>query len=508
MMKNQIIRNIIFNILNFFSNIIITITITPFLIKNLGLDVYGIIPLAIFFTFYVSIITQALTSAVNRYFTIATQKNNFKESNEIFNTSLFIILSYIFVQFIALYFPITKIDTLISIPNGNEENAKILFFCILIGFSLSLISSIFSVTLYSKNRIDIILLITIAKNIIRFSLVIAFFKYAYINIYFFGISFIIAELLSLTYLIFIYKKYASFLKISIRYFRKNRVTELLSFSSWLFIDQIGYLVFVKSDLLLVNKLQGSAANAEYAIASQFSDLLRSLAGLIGGVLGPVIMILYSKNKINEIKLIAHFFMKLISYFISIPIILICSFTTEILDLWLGKGFEGLKYLIWLITLPLIINLSVIPLLSINIAFNKVKIPSLLNFILGSIGCIIALLLFHLTSLGIYSIAIGLGLALTIKNAFFIPIYASYIMNLPKLTFFNVHLNTIFFSLIYFTFIFIMKTLYHPTGFLILGYMSLLGVIGLILSIILLPKKQRDNVISYIANNRKSTINEN
>lgn len=506
-MKNQIIRNIIFNILNFLSNIIITITITPFLIKYLGLDVYGIIPLAIFFTFYISVITQALTSAINRYFTIATQKGNLEESNEIFNTSLCIISSYIVIQLLLLYYPITKIDGIISVPSGNEDSAKILFFCILLGFSLSLVSSIFSVTLYSKNRIDIILLITIVKNILRFILIIAFFKLGYINIYIFGISFIIAELLALIYYITIYKNYAAFLHISIKYFRKNKVKELLSFSSWLFIDQIGYLIFVKSDLLLVNKLQGSSANAEYAIASQFSDLLRSLAGLIGGVLGPVIMILYSKNKMDEIKLIAHFFMKLISYLISIPIILICTFTSEILEIWLGSGFEELKYLIWLITLPLIINLSVIPLLSINVAFNKVKIPSLLNFILGTVGCIISLFIFYNTSLGMYSIAIGLGLALTIKNSIFIPIYASYIMNLPKLTFFNVHLNTLFFSLIYFTFVFIVKNLYIPNGFLILGYMSLLGVVGLFLSVILLPKKQRNTIISYMVNNRKSTMHE-
>lgn len=157
-----------------------------------------------------------------------------------------------------------------------------------------------------------------------------------------------------------------------RIFRKDKVKRLTSFSGWILFDQIGSILFLKTDLILVNSLSGSKANGEYSIATQFSDLLRSLAGLVAGSLGPMMVILYEEKKLEELTSLTITFVKFLSLTIAIPIIILCVYSKEILELWLGSGFVFLSPLICIVTLPLIINLGTLPILSINIAVKKFK----------------------------------------------------------------------------------------------------------------------------------------
>ncbi|MCE9911740.1 hypothetical protein LZ642_08965, partial [Hafnia paralvei] len=87
-MNKQIIKNIFYNILNFGVNIILGIALTPLLIRHMGIAAYGIIPLAMFITSYVGVLTQSLTASVNRYLIYSLQHDNKKETNLIFNTAL------------------------------------------------------------------------------------------------------------------------------------------------------------------------------------------------------------------------------------------------------------------------------------------------------------------------------------------------------------------------------------------------------------------------------------
>src|SRR5699024_7342097 len=111
----------------------------------------------------------------------------------------------------------------------------------------------------------------------------------------------------------------------------------------------------------------------YSIATQFSDLLRSFAGLMAGVLAPVIMILHAKNELERIVTVTKTFVMILSLTIAIPISIICVFSQELIHFWLGQDIN-IQTLIWIVTFPLIINLGVLPLFSINVAFKKVKLP--------------------------------------------------------------------------------------------------------------------------------------
>jgi membrane protein EpsK len=100
----------------------------------------------------------------------------------------------------------------------------------------------------------------------------------------------------------------------------------------------------------------------------------------------------------------------------------------------GPQFAQLGPLMWILTLPLVINLSVLPLFTINVAFNKVRIPGIVTFIMGIGNIILAISLPLLLGWGYYGVAVAGAIVLTLKNTFFTPWYATKIMNISPSTF--------------------------------------------------------------------------
>ncbi|MED0431040.1 O150 family O-antigen flippase, partial [Escherichia marmotae] len=278
--------------------------------------------------------------------------------------------------------------------------------------------------------------------------------------------------------------------LQIGLFRKDKVKRLTSFSGWILFDQIGSILFLKTDLILVNSLSGSKANGEYSIATQFSDLLRSLAGLVAGSLGPMMVILYEEKKLEELTSLTITFVKFLSLTIAIPIIILCVYSKEILELWLGSGFVFLSPLICIVTLPLIINLGTLPILSINIAVKKIQVPALINFLLALVGIIGSIVLFKTTTLGYYAVAISYVITLTIKNSIFIPWYATIILNKPRCLFFKTHLITIIFASLFFIFIYMLKSIMQITNLNLIFELILVSCFGLLATFPFYSKEER------------------
>jgi membrane protein EpsK len=498
-MNKQIIKNILANTSNFIINLGIGLSLTPFLINRLGISAYGLIPLAMFIASYIGVLTQSLTASVNRYLINAIQESDNHESNVVFNTALISILIVITFLILTLGWPILHIEYFISVPIGLSFDAVILFFSIFIGVLISLLSSVFSVSMYTYNRIDLMQVISIFKNVTRFFIVLAFFYYENISITAFGYAVVISELLSLVAYVIYWKRKTPQLFINFSNFSIDMLKKLSSISNWLILDQMGTIILSKSDLLLVNRNYGSIISGKYSVITQFSDLLRSMASLIGGVLGPVMMILHTQK--NEKKMVEFtiFFMKLMSLLIAIPIILLCIFSKEIIELWIGNTYTDLYLLIWIAIFPLIINLGTIPLFSINIALNKVKIPSLSNICFGLLGLAVSLLLVKFTELGFYAIAIGFIFSTSLKNSFFTPIYAAHILRIKKSTFFIVHIYTFLFAVTFCLVCYCVKIILQPVGIDVIYVCIALAFVGLLILFFYLGKNIRSEFISYFKN---------
>lgn len=435
-MRSQLLANMLSNLVYFVLNIGVGLWMVPYFIKTVGVEGYGLIPLVISLTGYMGLVTLSLNSATARYMTVDLEKNNHDIANKTFNTTFFCITLVVLIMLPVVMVFSYFVPALFEIPLHMRQDARLLFAGVLVAFLLNAWSSSFTVSTFARNRLDLRYLIDSAHLILRVALFVVLFSLFAPNLGYVGVAYVAGALCAAYGYYIVWKRLTPELTVDRHLIDRSRLSDLTSMSGWLILNQIGTLLFLNIDLIVVNKLFGSTGGGEYAAVLQWSILLRSMAGILGNAIAPMIMIHYANEKKEQIITLSSRAMKFMGISMALPIGLICGFASPMLLLWLGPQFVNLAPLLLLQVGHLIINLSVIPLFSINTAFNKLQVPGMVMILMGLGNLALALLLPTFFGWGMYGVAAAGAIMLTAKNAIFTPVYCARILDVPLSTFFH------------------------------------------------------------------------
>ena len=471
--RKQVPKNLAINILTFISNVIIGLWLTPYLLQHLGVIAYGLIPLAMFFSQYVGIILTAINQSINRFLLISLQTGEDTEANEIFNTSLVIISILAFIQAMLMAIILFDITFFFDIPDNLIIDAMWLFGLTFIGFSVSLFRSVFGTSLFSYNRLDILRTIDILQNVVRVVVIVILFSYDEPSLKYVGIANLLAALSAILPTLYYFKQFTPQLKINIYLFRKKRVSELSKMSIWVLINMVGVLLLGNIDLYLVNKLIGSQPAGEYAIIVQITTLFRTMAGMLAGVLSPVIMIYYANKEEEKLKRILILVSKLMAIVMVIPLAVAIYFSGDLISIWLGEEFRYLENILSFSLLFLLFSIPVMPLFSVNVSYNKVKLPAILTIIFGLLNILSIYLLITFTDLGLWSVVVTKLIYEFIYNSIFMPIYVSKITKTESKSFLTIPIIAVISFLMVYMSIYSFAHLFNISSFLEIVFFSIL-----------------------------------
>lgn len=432
--SKQVPKNLIANIVYFIVSLASGLFLVPYFISSLGVASYAMIPLATSFTAYVNLIMVSLNTSVSRPITIELQREEFKKANVTFNTALFgtlviILLMLPIVLLLSYYSPL-----FFGVPSSQENATRILFLGVISAFLLRAWSSNFGVFLFAYNRLDLLNIINAINILLQLGLIILFFKLDSPNLAYIGLAYLIAAIVAFVLTVFFSHKISPLLTINIKDFSRSKAKEIMEMGGWVMITQIGSLFFLQIDLIVVNKLFGTLAGGEYSIAFMWSSVLRTIAGVLISILTPVILTYYIKGKTEELINLSKSAIKLTGFALALPIGFICGFAPQLLFLWVGPEFVKLSPLMLIMLSHLVINLPVMLLFDINVAYNKVRTPGIVTFWMGIGNFLLEVILPFVTGWGYYGVAVAGAIVLTLKNAIFIPWYATKVLGIPRTTF--------------------------------------------------------------------------
>ncbi|MFK5976797.1 MAG: hypothetical protein QM493_09840 [Sulfurovum sp.] len=427
-LSKQLPRNLIINIFSFSSTLLIGLWLTPYLLKSLGIIAYGLIPLAMFFSQYISVILNAINISINRFLIISLQKNQDEEANQIFNTSLVVVFSFIIFQFLIMSIVIFDINLFFNIPDALIFDAMWLFGLTFVGFSISLVRAIFATSLFAYNRVDILRIIDIFQNIIRLLTIIILFVYDEPSLKYVGVANLLASLFVIFPTLYYFKIYTPQLKINLSFFNIKYLSKLSKMSLWVLINQVGVLLLGNIDLYMVNNLIGIKATSEYAIVVQITSIFKTLLLLLSGILTPVIMIYYANGEFKKLNQFIIISSKVMVVGMIVPLAIIIGLSSQIINLWLGEEYIYLYSYISFSLLYFTFVIPVIPLFNITVAYNKVKLPAIIALYLGAINIISIYILVVYTNLELWGV-ISVKFILEFIFTFFIIIYVSKILSL-------------------------------------------------------------------------------
>lgn len=490
----QMGKNLMMNILSFIINVVVGLWLVPYLIDHIGVAAYGLVPLSMIFTDYMSVINVSVNTAVSRFYLIEVQKKNWRAASSVFSTALFSMLALILLQAPILTLISINVQHIVDVPTDLLHDAIWLFGLTFSGYLISLISSILNTSMYANNRLDLSRLIDIVRIVVRVGGIIVLFSFWRVSLISVGIASLIAAICVLLLSFYWNRKLTPNVKINVSLFDIKRIKGVFFMGGWLIINQVGYLLFLKIDIFLVNKILGAESGGIYAAVAQWNGLIRTFAGILSGVFAPVIMIQYAHNAFDKVISYTKFSIKYLTLIMVLVCGLIAGFGKPLLFLWLGDEFSSHADVLAAMILPLAFAMGSQSALAVNKAYNKVKIPGIMTLIIGFLNLITSyLLLFY--GYGFMGIALSGSIWLLLKNSIFTPIYAAHIMKINLFTFIRyLPVNIMFITAIYITCKLICRFfLISSWGKLILSIFIMTTLYCIVLWFFIIPQQEQQQL---------------
>jgi O-antigen/teichoic acid export membrane protein len=430
----QVRRNTFASVTYFITNAAIALWLVPYLINRIGVDGYGLVVLGLSLTAYVNLAAGSVNASISRFLTVDINRGEFDRANETFNTALFGALLGAGIVLPLLWIFGANVASIVSIPERYSDSAALFVILLVSAFISTFLRNIFTVPAFARNRLDLIYLCQGIDLLVRILVLVTLMSLLVPDVWYVGAGVLSGALAAFAFSVLIWRLLAPYLTLSTSSIRRSRLSELFTMSSWVMVNSTGALLFLNVDLIVANQFLGTEAAGPFGAILQIVIALRSAAGLLAGIVAPLLFARYAVGKFDELESLLKRSMRYLGIALAGPIGIVCAWSGEFLTLWLGPEFAHLKWIIWITTVHLAANLACRPLFFLQQAANRVKNPAIVTLALGFLHVALSIALAWGLGLGLYGIAISGALTLTAKNCIYTVFNAATILDQPSRTF--------------------------------------------------------------------------
>lgn len=497
--------NLVSSMVVFGVNLIISFFLSPYIVKNIGIEANGFINLANNFVSYASLATIALNSMAGRFITVKFHKNDLSEANKYYTSVTIGNFILALLMFIPSIFCVLYLEYLIDIPSNLVVDVKLLFATIFINFLINTAFSSWGTATFITNKLYLQSVRNMQSQILRVIIIIVLFFLFKPSVYYMGIATLISTIFAVFYSLYYKRVLLPELNLKIEDFDLGSLWKLITSGIWNTIIQAGQLLLSGMDLLISNLFIGSIEMGMLSIAKTLPNIITQLAGTITSVFTPTLTINYAKGDLKELKKELKRSMKITGVILTIPLSILIVFGREFYQLWIpSQDARVLQILSVLTCFGLIFTCGIQSLYNVFTIVNKLKVYSLLILLSGILSTIIVFILLKTTNLGIYAVAgVSSFINLARNMLFTVPFGAKY-LNLKWSTFIPEVVTSIFSVIILVLIGYIIRYFWivNSWGALFLAAI-ITALLGLIINIIIvLDNDERSYFINLLINKKR------
>lgn len=434
--KTNIRFGIILSYITLAANIIVTVFFTPFILRKIGDDQYGLLSFVNSLTSWLTVLTSALGSAYIRFATIETANNGSPNRINSIYAKLFLILSCA-VCLISIAASTILFAGLIPFENYTESQKRIipiLFVISSLQIVVSVALSVFSLFNNYKKKFIFIRsasLLVVILNVI-FTLVAIMLGGNIVSI---AVVHLAVNFLSLlANALFSLKSGFKFAKASIKE-NKGLVINLAVFSSFILLNSIVDQINNSLDKTILGFLSAPETVTVYQLGQSFSTYLITMSVAVSSTFVPKINELVAQNKKDEYHKL---FLKVSWLQSAIIVFAVGGFAISGIDFasaWLS-GTETDPKTVFVLAIVLL-ALYMIPLtenstIEIQRAMNRHKFRSVSYIIIAAANAAVSIILVYVLpdDLAVYGCLIGTVFAMVVGNWIVMNIYNKKAIGLP------------------------------------------------------------------------------
>jgi membrane protein EpsK len=383
-------NNLASNIVTLVISIAVGLFYTPYLVRNLGIAAYGIVPLALIINQYISVITGSITASLTRFYSVALQKENFSEASRYLSSAFVAIGALVIVLAPLFVLIVMRIERIFNIPAGYVAAARILFIFTLVSFVLSLFSSLLNVTLYALNRLDLMNNVKIVRTGFKVVCTVIFFEAIQKDVAYIGYANFLTEAANVVLSYYYYRKVtAGRVKFVPRLFERAALASILSMTVWTIVHQLGDTGLYRIDNIMVNIFWSTRESGILGAVSEFGSYVMTLVSVVGSLFGPLILIAYGKEDHAAVKQLAMDNSLFVGAATALLVGFLIGFAKPIIGLWLGAEYSAYShwFIMKQITLPFYAAAGVYAF--VYRAWNRVMFPALFTLVVGVLNLVVS-----------------------------------------------------------------------------------------------------------------------
>jgi O-antigen/teichoic acid export membrane protein len=343
-------------------NIATGIFLLPFTIAHLGKDLYGLWMIVASMTAYLQLVDLGFGHSLVRHISEADAHGENERVNELAST-FFLIFSGLAVT-VAAATALGAWVLLPRYPNIRPDQLAIAQPVMMIlgaRIAIALPMSVYGAVATSRQAFARNGLIAIAVTLLQTAATVVVLSRGY------GLVALVAATTSIALLSYgLYARTAYVvcptLRISpLRRFRRERLGELASFGLYVFIINIAVQVGFNLDHLIVGAWLGTSAVAVYAVSFRLADYQRQLCNQFNGLLFPVVVRLSAAGNAESLRATVTESTRLAFALIAGVTITLLLLGDELIVAWVGPGFEGSVWPLYVLALTGIVLVAQQPL---------------------------------------------------------------------------------------------------------------------------------------------------
>lgn len=430
MENNKTYVNLFCSIILFATNLLINFFLSPYIVKNLGVEANGFITLASNFITYTMLVVSALNSMASRYISISYTKKDYRTANVYYNSVFWGNLVIVAVLLIPVFVFIFSLERFINIPNNLVSDVKILFLILFGSFFLTTGLPNWDCGTFVANRLDKTYIPNAVLAIIKCIMLFALFSMFTPHIWYIGVVTFGVNILLLAVQYRNTKQLTPELKISFkeRNYSLAAIKELVGSGIWNSISDIGNILIDGLDLLVCNIYLGPTAMGMISLSKILPNMIMQLSVSVRSAIAPELTINYAKGNMDALLKDLNQAMKITAFLMTIPVGCVIALSNRFFALWMpGYDSRLLQILSIIAIFGYVFTSGIQILFNVFAVVNKVKENSIAMLICSIISITITVLLLNFTNLGMFAVVAVSSICCLIRNlTFTLPMTAKYL----------------------------------------------------------------------------------
>ena len=438
MNKKRVAINMTAQLLAFAVSMLLSFILVP-VIESMIPNAYGFTDIANRFVSAAQIVVSALNTMASRFITIRLHRNEKEEAGQYFSSVFFanVIMAAVFM--LPALFVILYLGQIFQIPEtASLPDIQMLFFFIFLNFTISIITSVFSTSAYSQDRLDLSSVATVLGETVRLAVLALSYFFLRPYLFYIGCASVASTVVQAIANLIFTRRLLPDMKIRLSDFRWSKVWELVSLGAWNSVTRLGQLLLDGLNTSIANIMISAAAMTTISISNQVPTVINTLMATIAGVFNPQMTIAYAKEDKKQLLEIIGSADRIMIFLISIPIAFLTVFGRSFFELWIGgtQDPDALYLLAMLSTGNLFVSSSIQVLYHVFLITKKVKLNSVVIVFSGALTVATVFVLLNTTNLGMYAI-VGVSMVYgLLRNVFFTPLYAARCLKVKWNTFYG------------------------------------------------------------------------